>query len=130
MLSSGDLSHLASIFILLHKIQTSRSARGACLAQLSPVQSLALLTTIDARASFLAPVPQKTGISFKTQLLYVIVFLCRYVDLVTSPHVSVYNTVMKLFFIGSSIYTLYLIKVKFRSVTRFHSKSPLPLSGT
>ena len=24
----GDLSHLASIFILLHKIQTTRSCRG------------------------------------------------------------------------------------------------------
>lgn len=40
----GDLSHLASIFILLNKIQKSRSARG---------------------------------ISFKTQLIYLIVFLTR-----------------------------------------------------
>lgn len=57
---------------------------------------------------------RSTGISFKTQLLYVVVFLCRYVDLFTTPHYSLYNTVMKLFFIGSSVYTLYLIKVKFR----------------
>jgi len=40
----GDLSHLASIFILVHKIQKSRSVRG---------------------------------ISFKTQLIYLIVFLTR-----------------------------------------------------
>ena len=41
----GDLSHLASILILLHKIQSTRSCRG---------------------------------ISFKTQLLYLIVFLARW----------------------------------------------------
>ncbi|PRQ72631.1 ER lumen protein retaining receptor-domain containing protein [Rhodotorula toruloides] len=77
----GDLSHLASIFILLNKIQKSRSARG---------------------------------ISFKTQLIYLIVFLTRYLDLLTGPYISLYNTIMKLFFIGSSAYVLYLMKVKFR----------------
>ncbi|GFZ46788.1 ER lumen protein-retaining receptor [Saitozyma sp. JCM 24511] len=77
----GDLSHLASIFILLHKIQTSRSCRG---------------------------------ISFKTQALYLTVFVTRYLDLLTGPYVSLYNTVMKLFFIGSTAYTLFLMKVKFR----------------
>ncbi|WVQ73929.1 hypothetical protein IAR50_003510 [Cryptococcus sp. DSM 104548] len=77
----GDLSHLASIFILLHKIQTSRSCRG---------------------------------ISFKSQLLYLVVFITRYVDLFVYPHISIYNTLMKLFFIGSSAYVLYLMKVKFR----------------
>lgn len=79
----GDLSHLASIFILLHKIQTSRSCRG---------------------------------ISFKTQALYLTVFVTRYSDLLTHQHVSVYNTLMKLFFIGSTAYTLYLMRVKFRCV--------------
>ncbi|BGP12838.1 hypothetical protein JCM10213_001323 [Rhodosporidiobolus nylandii] len=77
----GDLSHLASIFILVHKIQKSRSVRG---------------------------------ISFKTQLIYLIVFLTRYVDLLTGPYISLYNTVMKLFFIGSSAYVLYLMKFKYR----------------
>ncbi|KZT59178.1 ER lumen protein retaining receptor [Calocera cornea HHB12733] len=77
----GDLSHLASIFILLHKIQTTRSCRG---------------------------------ISFKTQVLYVVVFVTRYLDLLTFQFHSIYNTVMKLFFIGSSIYILYLMRVRFR----------------
>ncbi|CDZ96649.1 er lumen protein retaining receptor [Phaffia rhodozyma] len=78
----GDLSHLASIFVLLHKIQTTRSCRG---------------------------------ISFKTQLLYVIVFVTRYLDLLSfSSHVSLYNTLMKLFFIGSSVYTLCLMKLRFK----------------
>ncbi|KAJ3727000.1 ER lumen protein retaining receptor-domain-containing protein [Lentinula raphanica] len=76
----GDLSHLASILILLHKIQTSRSCRG---------------------------------ISFKTQALYVVVFVSRYLDLFFR-FISVYNTAMKIFFIGSSCYILYLMKYRYR----------------
>jgi len=76
----GDLSHLASIFILLHKIQTTRSCRG---------------------------------ISFKTQALYVGIFVTRYLDLFYH-YVSMYNSLMKLFFIASSCYILYLMKIKYR----------------
>ena len=43
-----------------------------------------------------------SGISLKTQELYVIVFLTRYLDLFTR-YISFYNTVMKLVFIGTSI---------------------------
>ncbi|KIY69822.1 ER lumen protein retaining receptor [Cylindrobasidium torrendii FP15055 ss-10] len=75
----GDLSHLASILILLHKIKTTRSCRG---------------------------------LSFKTQALYVAVFITRYLDL-TYRWVSLYNFVMKLFFIGSSCATLYLMRYKY-----------------
>ncbi|KAI0079849.1 ER lumen protein retaining receptor [Panus rudis PR-1116 ss-1] len=76
----GDLSHLASILILLHKIQTTRSCRG---------------------------------ISFKTQALYVTVFVTRYLDLFYD-FISVYNTLMKIFFISSSVYILYLMRVQYR----------------
>ncbi|GAW10263.1 ER lumen protein retaining receptor-domain-containing protein [Lentinula edodes] len=76
----GDLSHLASILILVHKIRTSRSCRG---------------------------------ISFKTQALYVAVFVARYLDLFFR-FISIYNTVMKVFFIGSSCYILYLMKFRYR----------------
>jgi len=78
----GDLSHLASIFILLHKIRVSRSCRG---------------------------------ISFKTQALYVTVFFSRYLDLFMGDWVSIYNTLMKLFFMASSCYILWLMKKKFRA---------------
>ncbi|CAJ0749143.1 16660_t:CDS:2, partial [Entrophospora sp. SA101] len=54
------------------------------------------------------------GISFKTQLLYAIVFVTRYLDLFTT-WISVYNTLMKVFFIATSIYILYLMKAKFRA---------------
>ncbi|CAB4489271.1 ER lumen protein-retaining receptor 1 variant 2 [Rhizophagus irregularis] len=77
----ADLMHLASIFILLLKIQKTRSC---------------------------------AGISFKTQLLYAIVFVTRYLDLFTT-WISLYNTIMKIFFIASSIYILYLMKYKFRA---------------
>ncbi|XAR52091.1 hypothetical protein NMG60_11019990 [Bertholletia excelsa] len=42
------------------------------------------------------------GISLKTQELYVIVFITRYLDLFTKYY-SFYNTVMKLVFLGTSI---------------------------
>ncbi|KAI9441523.1 ER lumen protein retaining receptor [Lactarius indigo] len=77
----ADFSHLASIIILLRKIQTSRSCRG---------------------------------ISFKTQALYATVFVTRYLDLFHPSQLSFYNVVMKIFFISSSVYTLFLMKVRFR----------------
>ncbi|PWZ00029.1 putative ERD2-ER lumen protein-retaining receptor [Testicularia cyperi] len=76
---AGDFAHLASIGILVHKIQLSRSCRG---------------------------------ISFKTQLLYTIVFVTRYLDLFHED--SLYRVMMKLFFISSSVYILYLMKLRFR----------------
>lgn len=57
-----------------------------------------------------------TGISFKTQALYVLVFVTRYIDLFFR-WISLYNFVMKIFFIASSCYILYLMKYRFRSVT-------------
>lgn len=56
-----------------------------------------------------------TGISFRTQALYSTVFLTRYLDLFTTWH-SLYNFLMKIFFIGSSLYILYLMKIRFRYV--------------
>jgi ER lumen protein retaining receptor len=53
-----------------------------------------------------------SGISFKSQLLYTIVFCTRYLDIFGES--SLYRTLMKLFFIGSSVYVLYLMRVKYR----------------
>ncbi|XP_031114751.1 ER lumen protein-retaining receptor-like [Ipomoea triloba] len=49
------------------------------------------------------------GISLKTQELYVIVFLTRYLDLFTRFH-SFYNTIMKLVFIGTSLSIVWYMK--------------------
>jgi len=49
------------------------------------------------------------GISLKSQLLYVMVFCTRYVDLFWNFH-SLYNTSMKVFFVGATAATVYLMK--------------------
>ena len=54
------------------------------------------------------------GISGKSQALFLIVFVTRYLDLVTN-FVSLYNTVMKLFFIASAAGTVYLMYFKFKA---------------
>lgn len=83
---AADLSHLASIFILLYSIYTRHTTRG---------------------------------LSFKSQLLYLIVFVTRYLDLFAKPHASwswffyFYLTTMKIFFIGSSAAVLYLMHHKY-----------------
>lgn len=73
----ADLSHLASILILIRTIQTTNS--------------------ID-------------GVSLKTQVLYVLVFVSRYLDLLTFHWISLYNTLMKIFFISSSVYIIVLLQ--------------------
>mmetsp|Transcript_38976 Transcript_38976/g.61697 ORF Transcript_38976/g.61697 Transcript_38976/m.61697 type:complete len:216 (-) Transcript_38976:120-767(-) len=49
------------------------------------------------------------GISCRMQEIYAIVFISRYLDLFWS-FVSVYNTVMKIIFISSTIYCIYLMR--------------------
>lgn len=61
-----------------------------------------------------------SGISLKTQELYAIVFLTRYLDLFTD-FFSVYNTVMKLVFIGSSIAIVWCMRMH-RVVRRTYDK--------
>lgn len=53
------------------------------------------------------------GISGKSQALLAVVFTCRYLDLFTH-FVSLYNTTMKLIFLGSSWATVYMIFAKFK----------------
>lgn len=47
----------------------------------------------------------------KTQALYFMVFLCRYVDLFWNFH-SLYNSVMKCIYIGSTGYIVYMMRYK------------------
>eukprot|EP00884_Botryococcus_braunii_P022670 jgi/Botrbrau1/9087/Bobra.178_2s0018.2 len=51
------------------------------------------------------------GVSRKTQELYTLVFVCRYLDLFTR-FISVYNTVMKLVFLVSSFGILYMMTLQ------------------
>ncbi|XP_042478575.1 ER lumen protein-retaining receptor A [Macadamia integrifolia] len=61
-----------------------------------------------------------SGISLKTQELYAIVFLARYLDLFTD-FISVYNTVMKLVFIASSLAIVWCMR-SHRVVKRSYDK--------
>ncbi|GMT32381.1 hypothetical protein PFISCL1PPCAC_23678 [Pristionchus fissidentatus] len=54
-----------------------------------------------------------SGISARSQILYFIVFVTRYLDLFTT-FISAYNSLMKLFFLSSTAFTIYLMLVKFR----------------
>lgn len=49
------------------------------------------------------------GISFKTQALYALVFVTRYIDLFIH-YISLYNTILKIVFLTTSFYTLYLME--------------------
>uniref|UniRef100_A0A915HM97 ER lumen protein-retaining receptor n=1 Tax=Romanomermis culicivorax TaxID=13658 RepID=A0A915HM97_ROMCU len=54
------------------------------------------------------------GISGRTQILFALVYITRYVDLFTN-FISVYNSVMKAVFIIASIGTVFLIFYKFKA---------------
>mmetsp|Transcript_14751 Transcript_14751/g.16372 ORF Transcript_14751/g.16372 Transcript_14751/m.16372 type:complete len:248 (+) Transcript_14751:40-783(+) len=53
------------------------------------------------------------GISLKTQILYAVVFVSRYMDLLWNWH-STYLVIMKLIFISSTFYIIYLIAFQYR----------------
>jgi len=55
-----------------------------------------------------------SGISGRSQILFAIVFITRYLDLFTH-FISLYNTLMKVFYILSSFGTIYLMYVKFKA---------------
>ncbi|EHA28630.1 hypothetical protein ASPNIDRAFT_56861 [Aspergillus niger ATCC 1015] len=50
-----------------------------------------------------------SGLSFKSQALYLMVFVTRYLDLFWAFTDSFYNTTFKILFIGSSAYIIYLM---------------------
>lgn len=62
------------------------------------------------------------GISGKSQILFALVFLTRYLDLVTS-FVSLYNTCMKVVFITATVATCYMILMKFKATYDVHHDS-------
>eukprot|EP01126_Amoeba_proteus_P059184 TRINITY_DN770_c0_g1_i1.p1 TRINITY_DN770_c0_g1~~TRINITY_DN770_c0_g1_i1.p1 ORF type:complete len:222 (+),score=11.94 TRINITY_DN770_c0_g1_i1:130-795(+) len=81
----GDLLHLLSFVVLIHKMRRQKSC---------------------------------AGISLKTQFLYLVVFICRYLDLPwnllhpTAMHL--YLAAMKVIFIGATATAIYYIYSKYR----------------
>lgn len=67
------------------------------------------------------------GISLKTQEIYLIVFVARYLDLFTN-HLSVYLTFMKIVFLCSTAYIIYLIRYQYnKSYSKQEDTFPRPL---
>ena len=55
-------------------------------------------------------IDEMTGVSLITQALYILVFLTRYIDLFyVSPLASLWNFVLKIFYISSSVYILFIM---------------------
>lgn len=59
------------------------------------------------------------GLSLRSQILFSIVYITRYLDVFTT-FISLYNTVMKLLFVGISCMTVYLIHTRFRATYDSH----------
>ena len=96
----GDLSHLAAIVILLLKIWKTRSCAG-----------ISGTITIFFDMCRCSSCHVFTG---RSQILFAVVFTTRYLDLLTN-FISLYNTTMKIFFLGSSFGTVYLMYMKFKA---------------
>ncbi|RZB52323.1 ER lumen protein-retaining receptor B [Glycine soja] len=111
---AGDMTHLASVLVLLLKIHTIKSCAVPATWRTKvriPVERFPHLVS-DSLSDRIASVGNRKygdlGIAFevpcvslKTQELYALVFACRYLDIFTY-YVSLYNTIMKLIFLGSS----------------------------
>jgi ER lumen protein retaining receptor len=86
----GDLLHVASKYVLVSKIEKTKSC---------------------------------SGLSLKTQFLYALVFMCRYLDLFElrfkklglEELLDVYNSIMKVLFIGFQLMVLYFMRIRFFS---------------
>ena len=52
------------------------------------------------------------GVSYRTQEIYLVIFLLRYSDLFFAPQPSTWNVICKVLFIGLTIYCIYLIRFK------------------
>ncbi|EHA56598.1 hypothetical protein MCOR27_000125 [Pyricularia oryzae] len=53
-----------------------------------------------------------SGISFKSQCLYLLVYITRYLDLFSTS--SIYNVIFKILFIGSQSYIIYLMATAYK----------------
>jgi hypothetical protein len=86
----------------------------------SPAQDEDVERTLARNPKFIAHIlthfKSAAGISFKSQFLYLIVYLARYVDLLWTFYEpkALYNTIFKIVFISTSAYTVYLMLNDFK----------------
>jgi ER lumen protein retaining receptor len=89
---AGDQAHLVSILILIHSVETKKSAKG---------------------------------ISLKTQLMYALVFITRYISILTLDFGGIYNGLLKIFFLASTFYSIHIIKKYTKAITEYTDNFPL-----
>ncbi|KAH7538419.1 hypothetical protein FEM48_Zijuj03G0197500 [Ziziphus jujuba var. spinosa] len=100
---AGDMTHLLSIVVLFRKIRTTKSCAVDCMLFFPfSVPYAQFYMTNDNTLCQMTILSLAPGVSLKTQEMYVMVFLTRYIDLFTTYY-SFYNILMKLFFIGTSV---------------------------
>ena len=120
----ADMLHLSAILILLYRIKKSRNCIGK-----SPFtyQTHWLPYLTCSKPALLNSICFYLGLSCKTQELYLIVFCVRYLDLFMY-FISLYNTFMKIFFISSTAFIIYLMRYKkpFCTVSRLYSSFIIP----
>ncbi len=113
----ADMLHLAAILILLYRIKKSRNCIGKSSNRTSRrpqsqkqeyLGGKLIRRTIEVQ---LLTCVYHVGLSCKTQELYLLVFCVRYLDLFMY-YISLYNTFMKLFFITSTAFIIYLMRYK------------------
>jgi hypothetical protein len=68
--------------------------------------------------------PPPAGISLKTQELYLLVFLTRYLDLFTNFY-SLYNTLMKVVYLAASGWIVYMLRFQVREREREEARRQL-----
>lgn len=83
---------------------------GADLAHV--ISIVILIRTIETKKSI-------KGISLKTQLLYMLVFITRYLDLLTFKFGSIYNFLLKIIYLGSTGYTIHMILKYSKSINQY-----------
>lgn len=71
--------HLLSFIVLVLKINATKSCRGRCVQPMPKRRTMTLPCRQVERVVDAPP-----GISLKTQELYTLVFVCRYLDLFTN----------------------------------------------
>ena len=102
----ADMLHLAAILILMYRIKKSRN----CIGKYNEAVTIAIIflsfNEIDSVTNTFS-----IGLSCKTQEMYLLVFCVRYLDLFMY-FISLYNTMMKIFFISSTAFIIYLMRYK------------------
>lgn len=125
----ADMLHLSAILVLLYRIRKSRNCIGKYLkidrmrnrirqigkesnGNMKQIDSGSLVSIWSGKL-FMEMLTNLLilGLSCRTQEVYLLVFLVRYADLFMY-YVSAYNTMMKIFFISSTAFIIYLMRFK------------------